>query len=129
LAPVTKKNSPRVVDMGRRCPVCGRGGKSKPLPSPQFRQYQNDCAHFLGRARGLNISGPVNVEAHYYIRADIKSDLCNYHAALHDVLVHYGVIEDDSRRVIVGTDGSRVHVDRKNPRTEITITPAPEGAE
>jgi Holliday junction resolvase RusA-like endonuclease len=54
---------------------------------------------------------------------DIKSDLTNYHAALHDMLAHYGVIADGNRLVVASTDGSRVHVDRESPRTEVTITP------
>jgi Holliday junction resolvase RusA-like endonuclease len=71
----------------------------------------------------MNICSPVNVEAHYYIDADRTCDLTNLHAALHDMLVHYNVIADDNRKIIVSTDGSRVHVDRKNPRTEVIVTP------
>jgi Holliday junction resolvase RusA-like endonuclease len=121
--PVTKKNSPDIIDIGDRCPCCGRGCRSKPLPSKQFRRYQEDCGWFLGSVRGIAIDCPVNIEAHYCIDRDIISDLTNYHAALHDVLTHYGVIRDDNRHIIVSTDGSRVHVDRVNPRTEVTITP------
>jgi Holliday junction resolvase RusA-like endonuclease len=121
LPPVTKKNSPKIIDAGRRCPFCGRGHVSRPLPSRQFARYQEACGWFLGSARDMNINTPVNIEAHYYLDRDIASDLCNYHAALHDMLVHYRVIADDNRRIVVSTDGSRVHVDRKNPRTEVYI--------
>jgi Holliday junction resolvase RusA-like endonuclease len=124
LPPVTKKNSPKIIDTGQRCPRCGRGSVSLPLPSKQFTRYQKDCGWFLGPAKGLSLNVPLNVEARYYISADVKSDLCNYHAALHDILTHYRVIEDDNRNIIVSTDGSRVYVDSENPRTEIIITPA-----
>ena len=122
--PATKKHSSRIVDHGKRCPVCKRGAFSKPLPSWKFAAYQEAIGYFLGKARGLDITSPVNVKAHYYIDADRKSDLCNYHAALHDALVFYGVIRDDNRLIIVSTDGSRVCVDRENPRTEVFISPA-----
>jgi Holliday junction resolvase RusA-like endonuclease len=92
----------------------------------RFREWQEACGPFLGAARWLMISVPVNIEAHYFIGADIKSDLTNYHAALHDMLVHYGVIADDNRLIVASTDGSRVHVDRASPRTEVTITPTGE---
>lgn len=121
--PVTKKNSPKIIDIGSRCPHCGRCRTSRLLASNQFLNYQNACGWLLGTAKGMLIDCPVNVEAHYYISKDAVSDLCNYHAALHDMLVHYQVIKDDNRHIIVSTDGSRVHVDRENPRTEVIITP------
>jgi Holliday junction resolvase RusA-like endonuclease len=123
LPPVTKKNHSQIIDMGARCPRCRRGKISKVIPAEKFRQYQDNCGYLLGKVRGLNINNPVNIKALYYIKADLKSDLTNYHSALHDMLVHYSVIEDDNRRIIVSTDGSRVFVDRKNPRTEVYITP------
>jgi Holliday junction resolvase RusA-like endonuclease len=126
IPPVTKKNSPKITDTGTRCPRCGRGRTSRPLPSRQFARYQEACGWLLGPARDLNINATVNIEAHYYLDRDIASDLCNYHAALHDMLVHYHVIADDNRRIVVSTDGSRVHVDRENPRTEVIITPIKE---
>ncbi len=54
-------------------------------------------------------------------------DITNLHSALHDILVASGVLKDDSSlspRIVVGTDGSRVLVDRENPRTEVEITEA-----
>ena len=41
--------------------------------------------------------------------------------AIDDILVKYGVISDDDYKTIVSHDGSRVYVDRDNPRTEIYI--------
>ena len=51
-----------------------------------------------------------------------KVDLVNLLEALDDILVHYGVLEDDNCGIIVSHDGSRVHYDKENPRTEVTIT-------
>ena len=49
-------------------------------------------------------------------------DLPNLLNATDDILVHYGVIEDDNCRIIVSHDGSRVYYDKEKPRTVIEIT-------
>ena len=55
-----------------------------------------------------------------------RVDLINLHSALHDVLVHYKVIEDDNSKIVVSTDGSRVRYSKENPRTEVEITDSQE---
>ena len=49
-------------------------------------------------------------------------DLVNLEEALCDLLVAYGVIEDDNCRIVASMDGSRVSYDKDNPRTEVEIT-------
>ena len=49
------------------------------------------------------------------------TDLVGLEQATDDILVHYGVIEDDNSRIVAGHDGSRVRYDKDNPRVEITI--------
>jgi Holliday junction resolvase RusA-like endonuclease len=100
-------------------------GAAKLIPSEAFMRYEKDCGWFI-RCKGLDINCRVNIRAIFYIDADRTSDLTNYMEALADMLVHYGVIRDDNRKIIVSWDGSRVYVDRKNPRTEVTIEPLPE---
>ena len=71
----------------------------------------------------------MNVKAVYYMPQARRVDLTNLNSALHDVLVKAEVLKDDSSlspRIVVGTDGSRVEVDRDNPRTEVEITEAGE---
>ena len=51
-----------------------------------------------------------------------KADLTNFNEALHDILVNKGIIADDHYKIVVSTDGSRVHVDKTSPRTEVYIT-------
>ena len=51
-----------------------------------------------------------------------KVDLTNLLEAVDDVLVFYNVVADDNYKVIAGHDGSRVLLDKENPRTEIYIT-------
>lgn len=116
LNPYTKKNSSRICTRksGNRCiPFIA--------PSNQYRKYERDCGYFL---KPLMINEPVNVEAHFYMKTRRRVDLTNLNQALHDILVKCGVIEDDNSTIIVGTDGSRVHYDKENPRTEVVITRA-----
>lgn len=116
LAPITKKNSQQIITNPRtKRPMI--------IPSAKFRQYQKDAGIFL-RGKFSKIEDPINIKAIYYMPTRRRVDLTNLHEALHDVLVHYGVITDDDSSVIVSTDGSRVKYDKENPRTEVTITPA-----
>lgn len=50
-----------------------------------------------------------------------RVDLCNLHEALCDVLVKFGVVQDDNCKIIASMDGSRVLYDKENPRTEVYI--------
>ena len=49
--------------------------------------------------------------------------MTNLQQGLNDILVKYGVIEDDNNRIVASMDGSRVKYDKDNPRTEVEITP------
>lgn len=114
LNPVTKKNNQRIV-------YVGRGTKRKPMiiPSKAYKEYEHNAVLFCP---AWHIDKPVNVEAHYYMQTRRRVDLTNLHEALHDVLVKAGTLVDDNCKIIVSTDGSRVHYDKNNPRTEITIS-------
>ena len=115
LPPITKKNHQQICWKG------SQGGKKTPFvrPSAQYGQYERDCAVFL---KPLGIDQPVNVSTKFYMPTKRRVDLTNLNEALHDILVHYGVLADDNAKVIVSTDGSRVYWDKENPRTEVMIT-------
>lgn len=116
LAPITKKNSQQIINNPRtKRPMI--------IPSKKYLQYQSDAGAFL-RGKFSRIEDPVNIKAVYYMPTRRRVDLTNLHEALHDVLVHYGVIADDNSRIVVSTDGSRVKYDKGSPRTEVSITPA-----
>lgn len=51
-----------------------------------------------------------------------RVDLVNLIEALQDVLVKAQVLADDNSQIVVSTDGSRVKLDRRHPRTEVDIT-------
>lgn len=112
IEPRTKKNSSRIVHHGKGYII---------LPSKEFVQYQADCGYFL-KPPNKPIKQKCNIKATYYRRTKRKVDISNLHSALHDILTHYGVIADDCCKIVVGTDGSRVLIDKTNPRTEIVIT-------
>lgn len=110
LAPVTKKNSQRMIQ---------RNGRKIPIPSKAYVEYEKAAGWFL---EPLLINYPVNIKALYYMPTRRRVDKTNLESALCDVLVKHGVIEDDNCRIVVSTDGSRVLYDGEHPRTEIYIT-------
>lgn len=110
LPPVTKKNHGRLVMAG---------GKPRLLPSAQFEQYQAAAGWYL---KPLGIGEPVNVACRFYMPTRRIVDLVGLLQAIDDVLVHYGVLQDDNSRIVVSHDGSRVLHDKDRPRTEIEIT-------
>lgn len=116
VAPVSKKNHSQIVKVN---------GRTMLIPSKQYRQYEKDVAPFMPKLEEP-IDFPVNVSAVFYRPTRREVDLPNLIAALHDVLVKYGVVKDDSRSIIYAVDGSRVFWDKNNPRTVVVITGIPE---
>jgi Holliday junction resolvase RusA-like endonuclease len=139
-APRTKKtsNAIRCIERGSRCagpggcglPLarqrCGRCGHEKPgrmavFPSDQNRQW---TATALPQLR-LVVAGrdpltvDVNVAAVFYRDAD-RGDATGYMQALADALQEAGVLKNDEQ--IKSWDGTRLRVDRTNPRIEVEIT-------
>lgn len=110
--PRTKKNSQQIFK--------GANGRNFISPSKAYKQYEKDCLAFMPKP-DRTIDYPVNIKALYFMPTRRKVDLCNLHEALCDVLVKYGVIEDDNSRIVVSMDGSRVLYDKYNPRTEVEI--------
>lgn len=114
LEPKTKKNSGQIL-------INRATGKPFVAPSKAFKEYQTECGWFILKPY-KPIDEPINVKALYYMGTHRKVDLINLHSALHDILVHYGVVADDNSKIIVATDGSRVLYDKDKPRTEVIIT-------
>lgn len=111
LPPVTKKNSQRIV----RC-----GAYSKIVSSAAYTAYEKSAGYFLPR-RGAHIARPCEVTALFYMKTRRRVDLTNLLEALDDLLVNYGVLDDDNSSIIVSHDGSRVYYDKAHPRTEVTV--------
>lgn len=112
LPPITKKNSQQIVRAK---------GHYMVLPSKQYRKYEKEASKML-KWKDEPIDYPVNVECKFYMPTRRRVDIANLTSAIHDVLVHAGVLEDDNRNIVYSMDGSRVLYDKEHPRTEITIT-------
>ena len=116
LNPKTKKNHQKII----------RNPHTKALmivQSDAYKKYETDVGWFL-RKPPMPISEPCNIKCIFYRDSDRIVDLTNLLEAIDDILVKYKIISDDNFHVIASHDGSRVYVDRKNPRTEIVIEDA-----
>lgn len=87
----------------------------------QYKQYETEAGWFLKKP-SEPINQPVNVQVAFFRDSERRCDLTNLLEAIDDILVKYGILADDNFKVIYSHDGSRVFVDRENPRTEIVIT-------
>ena len=111
--PHTKKNSQRIL--------AGRYGGRYIAPSKKYTEYEQACLYQIRRPRRA-IDQPVNIRCLYYMPDRRRVDLLNLLEATDDILVKAGVLGDDCSTIVAAHDGSRVLLDRKNPRVEIEIT-------
>lgn len=119
-APRTKKTSNRIV----RC-----GKFPKVLPSLAFVEWNKVAQlHLLNwktqmrqyeHLQPFPVTTPVNCRALFY-RDALRGDACNYYEAIADALQEAGIVHNDS--LITQWDGSRMLLDRKNPRIEVELT-------
>lgn len=114
--PRTKKNHQQVVMRGKK-PII--------VQSDAYRQYEGIALLALWQLPHPRepIKEPVNVKCVYYMPDRRRVDLLNLLAATMDILVKGKVLEDDNSAIVVSHDGSRVRVDKHNPRVEIEIGP------
>lgn len=116
IAPRTKKNHSEITYN----PVTK---KRFIRPSKIYRKYEEDCGYFIPKKLiNAKINVPINIKCTFYMDKRNAVDLPNLLNAIDDILVHYGVIEDDNCRIIVSHDGSRVYYDKIHPRTVIEMT-------
>jgi Holliday junction resolvase RusA-like endonuclease len=111
LPPITKKNSQRIVI---------RGGKPCILPSEKYKEYESLALWYIPK-RGIPIDFPVNVKCIFYMPTNRPCDLTNHLESIDDVMVKAGLLKDDNYKILASHDGSRVLVDKDNPRTEVKI--------
>ena len=112
-APITKKNSQRIVRAGNRPMI---------LPSAQYKDYEQLCMHQIPHRLRQRVDLPVNVQCIYYMPTKRAVDLVNLLEATCDILVRAEVLEDDNCRIVAAHNGSCVRYDKHYPRVEITIT-------
>lgn len=114
--PITKKNNQQILYNQRT---------KRPFisPSKQYKQYRTMFLRQVKPMRiNLDIQEPICIQALYYMPDRRKVDITNLMNATHDLLTEAGIIADDSSKIVKSVDGTRVLVDKDNPRVEITIT-------
>jgi Holliday junction resolvase RusA-like endonuclease len=98
-----------------------RGGRPSILPSEKYKEYEESALWFIPK-RGDPIDFPVNVKCLFYMPTHRPCDLTNHLESIDDVMVKAGLLKDDNYKILASHDGSRVLVDKNNPRTEVEIT-------
>lgn len=96
-------------------------GKPFIAQSEKYRVYEKAAGYYIDRPEEP-IDEAVNVQTVYFMKDRRRVDLVNLQEATLDILVRHGVLKDDHSGIVASMDGSRVEVDRENPRTEIVIT-------
>lgn len=114
LNPRTKKNNQQ-IKYNRKT------GKSFVSQNDRYKQYEQDAGWYLKKIPEP-INGPVIVKCVFYRDSKRKVDLTNLLEAIDDILIKYNILVDDNFEIIASHDGSRVFIDKDNPRTEITIS-------
>lgn len=121
LDPRTKKNSPQIAGMGKKCPYCGKLAKQFVVPSKAHKLYAAKAALHLKDKPETPIDRPVHIRYLFYMATRRKVDGLNLAEAMDDILVKEGILSDDNSNVVKHHDGTRVLYDKQNPRTEIYI--------
>lgn len=110
--PVTKKNHQNIVIANGRRIV---------IPSKQYSAFEKACKEFIPKTEEP-INYAINLKCNYFMETRRRTDLTNLLQATCDILVKYGIIEDDNYKIVASVDGSSVSYDKEHPRTEIEIT-------
>lgn len=113
LDPKGKKNSQRIITIA---------GRPRIAQGSVYTKYEKLCAQYVPKLV-KPIDYPVNVKCLFFRETKRKVDIANLIEATCDILVKYGVLADDCRDIVAGMDGTACYHDKKDPRTEITITP------
>lgn len=112
-APRTKKTSNQILKIGKRLKV---------VPSKVWLAWRDKVLASGDMKPWMRLKDqPYNCAAIFYRDAD-RGDAIGYMTGLADVLEEAGVVSND--RLLVSWDGTRLRVDRKNPRVELFISPA-----
>jgi Holliday junction resolvase RusA-like endonuclease len=110
--PITKKNSSQII-------LCR--GRPMLIPSKTFLKYEKEIGWQIKGEWKKNINYSCNIKCVYFMPTKRKVDLLNLMAATMDILVKYGVLEDDNFLIATSHNGSEVLYDKENPRVEIEI--------
>lgn len=114
IQPFAKKNGQKIIiNRLTKKPMIIQGEK--------YLKYERDCGKFLNKHK-INIDYSINLKIEFYVPDRRKRDIANYIEAIQDILVKYEVLKDDNYNIVYSLDGTRMYVDKENPRVEIEIT-------
>lgn len=116
LPPISKKNSQQIL-------INRATGRPFVMPSKQYKEYEKDALWFIPKVEAPIIC-PVNIKCLFYMPTRRRVDLTNLLEAVDDLMVKADLLADDCYTIVESHDGSRVFVDKENPRTEVEITEA-----
>ena len=110
----TKKTGQRII----RC-----GGFPKILPSVAYLEYEKHCEPYCREAMcGMEpIDYGVALEMTVFLPTFVIGDHVGYAQAIFDILQKHGVVKNDQWLSLVNPADGWIHIDKENPRVELTI--------
>lgn len=114
VVPRSKKNSQQII-------INPRTKRPMIIQSKLYVNFERECGKFLKEYKS-NIDYSVNLKVKFYVPDKRKRDIANYIEAIQDILVKYEVLKDDNYNIVYSLDGTRMYIDKENPRVEIEIT-------
>lgn len=114
-SPRPKKNSQEIV-------FNKKTGKRMVIQSKKYLEFEKECKKYIP-VMEEPINFPINLSCKFYVNDARKRDIVNFVEAVQDILVKYGVLEDDNYNIVASVDNCTMEIDRENPRVEILITP------
>lgn len=109
----SKKNSQQIY-------VNKRTGRRFVIQSNIYKKFEKECSYFLPRLK-KPIDKPINLKCTFIVPDRKKRDLTNLENAIADILVKYGILEDDNYTIIQSWDGSRIIYEKGVSRTIVEI--------
>ena len=114
IEPRSKKNSQQIIyNPKTKRPMI--------IQSKLYTNFEREGGLYLKKYKS-NIDYRVNLKIDFYVKDKRRRDIANYVEAIQDILVKYEVLKDDNYNIVYSLDGTRMYVDKENPRVEIEIT-------
>lgn len=112
--PRSKKNSQQII-------INPRTKRPMIIQSKLYVNYERECGKFLKEYKS-SIDYSINLKIEFYVPDKRKRDIANYVEAIQDILVKYEILKDDNHNIVTSLDGTRMYIDKLNPRVEIEMT-------
>lgn len=114
VVPRSKKNSQQII-------INSRTKRPMIIQSKLYANFERECGLYLKKYKS-NIDYSINLKIEFYVPDKRKRDIANYVEAIQDILVKYEILKDDNHNIVTSLDGTRMYIDKLNPRVEIEIT-------